>query len=473
MRAGRNHLPFLLIFILIVSPFLTAIPARGQGYSVTLSISVITMPQKGQSSGMQTLQTAVWNYINLTINPYPGGVISLVAYYGNTPPPNTSVMNYYEWSYSPSNGSWTDPLYHTYIDPSLSSASSNLISFAAGMQSKADTGIWTLRIMAGNTVINQTEFNVVQPSIGLTTSNPTFEITIPPFQNVNVSSSAFNEADILQNTGSLPETITFSFYSLGSFITTTVNNTKLLPGESISGYIVVRAEDWSPQLFYFNGTVQATFSGLIPNQTEEQLIPTVQFPLDGSIVVGRAGYDVAQVSNITVQYRKYADAPAGLDSALVYYISGNGSAVVTFTGNGVNILYVSDGQENTSSKLGMVLSPGSETAVRVEFEPQNGISNATVTMTVSIPGTPVSRSFTTSISISGTAHIRRTGDASPFPIGIPVLFGIGAVIATMVCMIVIMRKHRIHSGRKQGGARNSTSGERKAKPIRPRKGWNR
>jgi hypothetical protein len=456
LNGMKPLIPAIIIFSLIAIPFFVF----AGSVSVTVSMQVISMPGSAEYSGMPLLQTDVWNYVNLTITPFPSGEINLISYYGNTLPSNRSQLNYYEWSYSPSNSTFYDPLYGTYVNNTLSQASSNLITFAAGMFDKAYAGTWTLEIFAGSTLIYNTSFYVEQPEVGMVSSSPTFDITVTPFTPSSVNSSAFGEAELVKNSGSLPETVQFQFNT--SFISVNGNDTSLMPGQSKNFYLTVNAGSWSPQIIPFSGTVTASFSNQIPKQGDEQVIPRIQMPMGGQITVGLPGYDVSVFSNISVQYQRTMTAAAGKLSTLSIYLTGKNTVQVSVSTVDLTLKFASAGNQNSTSNITLTLNPAEEMRVLIGIVPYQHATQGEIITTVSMPDSPVSRSFTTYVTISGTNLTSPVKNQATAQTNLPLLGGIAAFLAAMVAVFMMRRKKSVKVEEK--GRRDR---------IKPRKGWER
>lgn len=475
----------LLTAALTAALFMATPVARAQTTtSVSLSIQDIYSHGSNAFNGVPEMVTGVWNYLNISVTPALSGPLNLVAFYGSALPSNKSVLNYYEWSYSPLNGSWYDPVYGCYVNSSLSSVSGGEYSFAAGMFDKANAGEWNLYVMNGSSFVTAASFYVSEPSVGMTFSAPTFQLVVPPYTVTTVNSSLWSQYASTTNTGSIPETITFTFPS-ESFIDATENTVVLQPGAAINHNIVVSSGSWSPQLIPFTGTVTASFSGLIYVANSTQLTPDVQFPLSGTIEVGHSGYTISQIQNVTVQFRQSISAQYNRQTTETLFVSGSGLTDISVQAAGLKVLYISYADQNSTSSIAVNLVNGSEIQVLIGFVADQKKQSGTITLTFTVPGSPLSKTFTTQVAVTGvpassTSPPHNTLTSANITAA---AFAAAAVLATAAAMILISRQHGRRRPEKESSKKvqtgqnvNRNARMRKYKgpeEIKPRKGWNR
>jgi len=88
--------------------------------------------------------------------------ISILAYKGDTIPDvqNRSIKNYYRWEYN--NGRWLDKSGYEsfYIRPSQCKKNGHTYSFYIGLDGRADTGDWTIKISVDNKDVYSSPLNV-------------------------------------------------------------------------------------------------------------------------------------------------------------------------------------------------------------------------------------------------------------------------------------------------------------------------
>lgn len=482
VRNNKNFSFAIMALVLIAASFTFGSSYAAASTSVGISMHVISSPTNSSVNGIPLLLTDVWNYVNVTIQPNPTEGVSLIAFYGNTVPSNRTPLNYYEWAYSESNNSWYDPIYGNYVNVSLSSVHGNEYSFVSGMYDKADVGTWTLEIFNGSNFIDQLEFDVSQPAIGLVVSAPAFDVVVEPFTNNAVNSSEFGELEMTKNSGSIPETVTFNFGASNSFISATLNNLTVQPGETVYHSITVYARNWSPQIINFSGTVTAEFTDQIQGQNYAQYVPDVQFPVNGAIYVGHEGYAIYALSNVTVQFRSSATAAYGEMDIIGIYLSGNGPVTVNVSSSALKVLFVSGGNENYTSSVSFVLSKGTETEVKIGFEPVEDRTTGWITAVVSIPGSPVSKSFVTKVSVTGIpSSAGHGGVASQDANFSSLMLSTTALVSALLAVILIRRTHgRAHIAQKgkkiptrDTNARGRRDSVNRSERIKPRKNWER
>lgn len=460
--------------------------AAQSGVSVVLSLQVTSSAAHDSYNGFPEMFTGVWNYLNMSMSIQPGGNLNLIAFYGSSPPSNRTIMNYYEWSYSQANNSWFDPIYGSYVNSSSSSFNNGVYSFVCGMFDKAYSGEWTLDIMNGSSPVASVNFYVTEPSAGMTFSAPDFQLVVAPYTYSTVSSSNWSQYALTTNTGSIPETISFAFPSQ-NYVSATGNSVVLQPGQSLDHYVEVTAGNWTPQLLLFSGTVTASFTGVINANDSAQYTPVVQFPLSGTIEVGHYGYALGELQNVTVQFRQSISAVYSKAAVEEFYLSGSGQTDVTVKSSSVSILYVSGEGYNSTSSIQIVLPGGSEVPVLIGFDANQKVSSASISITLSAPGSPLTKTFSTQITVTGLPAYSPSpkGSSQIFGNAVADIFAALAVLATACAMVAISR---LHSGpgktvrprkNKAGGSvpnrnrKHLVRSYRGPEEIRPRKGWNR
>ncbi len=478
----------LISAIVVAAAMLSSMSAASaqSGISVALSLQVTSSSAHDSYNGLPEMISGVWNYLNLSISPEPGGNLNLVAFYGSFLPSNKTIMDYYEWSYSSGNNSWFDPVYGSYVNSSSSSAANGFYSFVCGMFDKAYPGEWTLELMNGSTMMTSVSFYVTEPSAGMTFSAPDFELVVAPYTYSTVSSSNWSQYAMTTNTGSIPETISFSFPSQ-DYMSATANTIVLQPGQSLNHFIVVTSGNWTPQLILFSGTVTASFTGVISANDSAQYTPVVQFPLSGTIEVGHSGYVLGEVQNVTVQFRQSISAAYARQSSELIYLSGSGVTDVSVASSSASILYISGEGQNSTNTIQIVLPNGTEVPVLIGFKADERVSAATISITLSAPGSPFTKTFSTQVAVTGLpANSSGPGGTNQiFGNVVADVFAGLAVLATAASMIVISRLHprsvrpvKVKKNESAGPVANRNRKEllrsyKGPEEIKPRKGWNR
>jgi len=480
MPHPKKHKLQIAVIILVMAAILSFLPeyvSASTPYSVGISVTPLHSKAAASSGGEPLLYTGVWNYVNITVNPFPAS-LNITAFLGNAFPENGSMLDLYEWSYSSLNKSWYDPLYNSFINASLSEIGNGTFSFVCGMYDKAISGTWTMQLTVNSTMIYEGSLAVSQPSVGLTVSAPDFSIYANPFETSLLNSSTWQETAMIQNTGDLPETIGASFNSTQSYIQLAENGIVLQPGSATYSSLIVNAGNWSPQVIPFSGFVVASSSGAISVGNNAQLIPEVDFPISGDIIVGHYGYVLGTFANFTIEYEHSLSLVYGRMGIEKIYLTGNGTIQIGASlSSPFALAYISSGSANGTTPLTLQMLPYREYLVTVGFREGRPATAGTLSLTLFLPNSPQTRSYAASIAVTGLPSQKAEGGVSAHPEGeFAIAFAAFAVLATAAIMLFIRKRHgeRIPSGRRDSIS-NSLKGNSRSRngSIRHRKDWGR
>jgi hypothetical protein len=155
---------------------------------------------------------------------------------------------------------------------------------------------------------------------------------------------------------------------------------------------------------------------------------------------------------------------------------------VTVSSSDLKVMFVSGGSESYSSSVSFVLPSGAEIDVKIGFEAEQMKTSGSITAVVSIPGTPVSRSFLAEVSVTGLPASSGHGTAARQDANVSLLvLSTSALVSVLLAVILIRRAHgRTHIDRKKseisagrGGARRRGKTGNRSEQIKPRRNWER
>jgi len=160
---ARGKLKILVIFILILIPLLLS----GLATSEASLMDDVIFKEPHVSLDNSVLIVGRFHYFDVILEDDRDN-ICIIAYVGDSLPDfeDRSYKNYYRWEYD--NGAWKDIGGHesSYIDSSKCQKENHTYSFYIGIDSKADKGQWTIKIIVDNEEMSSTPSFVVVADFG-------------------------------------------------------------------------------------------------------------------------------------------------------------------------------------------------------------------------------------------------------------------------------------------------------------------
>jgi len=438
-----------LFLILTVGLPVFAGSARAAG--ATLGLHMVGEPP-GFDAGVPVLVAGVWHQVTVNLTSTLSAPLTIRAVLPGSGTP--SPANTYEWARYPSNDSWADVRYGTFLQVDLSSDDGLHVIFGVGIDGQANPGTWTFTASSGASTLVVQSVEVQAPRVAYGISAADFQFRVDPFTAADVSSQTGSQHLRLIDQGNVPLRLTVSFDVLRSQLSLENPSVITHPGSESLYHLHLAAGPMPPQIVRVNGLANVSVLYVIPSSGSTLLVPTFQQPFGASVQVGRSGYALKIVGGVVFQTLDTVRVDYGSRAIWQVYITGSQDVSFDASSSGVRILGVASSGSGITLPTTLALSAGSEYPLSVQIE-ANQAGPATVTFSLHLLATGEVQSFTTTIVVNG-------GPAGISNAAVTYLWIIGSVGASIVFGFVAFSqwKHRRRGGSERS---HSSPGESKAK----------
>lgn len=391
MRIGvKAVLALLLLSALSLVP-----PAKAE--TITVSLAMPGEPPLSNSNGQPILVAGIWHRITVDLETLATSTIALEA--SSTSALSWDMTSFYRWERNESVGTWTDPLYDTFIDPSLSSSDGTTLVFYAGVDAGALTGTWRLRVFRDASIVDERLFEVQAPRISYGLSVADFVFRVAPFTEAQISTESTSKYIRLINEGNVPLRLQATFDLLQERLTVTNPDEVAHVSKDARYYLFLSLDPRPPQIIGIEGTARVEVQHIIPSPGAAQIIPSFENEFGVKVIVGRIGYQVEAIGNVIFQ--TITDLQADYSSMVAWQVFLTGSQQVSMdvTVSGVRLLGVYQGSERLT--LPAVITPNPDTELPITVQVMTDIPNieAQVMFDLVLLATGDNRTFITIINV--------------------------------------------------------------------------
>lgn len=373
----------------------------------------------------------IWHFVNITLDNEVDKV-SIVFYHGDNPVDleYRNETNYYKWEYS--YGNWDDVQHSTsYIILNYCDHSTDFYSFYIGLDQYAETGNWTIELLADDEQIHLEQIYVDKAVVSLGLKTVPVTIRAEPFtEDEYVSEESFT----VENDGNVPMELSVIYGVYEDIFSTLDFNEFLKPGETARFGIQLHSEStWGPGKITIkagDASVKGDVLYIIPPKKLVSLIESnLLIGLPINIYVGHSDYELEFLTGeIVFQYEETLDIYLDEIKNIYTYLSGNGNVTVRITGENLEILNVFSGGTEVGYNFTVNSINTSEHSIVVRIKGVRPNSTAYLRYDLEIDGEH--QTFTTTINV---------GSSQPIDVIDTTLFiGLGLILCIVIILVYIL-----------------------------------
>lgn len=368
---------------------------------VGLDLHVAGESPLSNSLGHPVLVAGIWHDLAVTLPSATQSSLTLEASARDAS--GQDMTSYYRWVRSEANDTWSDPLYGTFVLPSLSSSDGSVAQFRLGVDASALPGDWDLRIVQDGTLLALETLEVREPLVDFGISAADFTFRVEPFEPAVVSSEDLSQYLRIINNGNVPLELNVSFDILQSRLEVTNPVDVAHLGEDVRYYLRLNLDPRPPQMISVQALAHVNSLYIIPSPGSSQIIPSFESPFDVEVIVGRTGYQVETLGNVIFQTLQELRADHNALVTWQVFLTGSQQVSLDVLVDKATLVSVTQGQEELIPPV--VLSPTAEAELALTLQVKANVpdTRAEVTFVLRLLGTEDQRTFVTTIVVGPRA----------------------------------------------------------------------
>jgi hypothetical protein len=439
----------LFLLLLIAGCLWSAEPARAAATDFT--IHMLGEVPLATSGGVPILVAGIWQELSINLSAPVGSVAINATLPGATP---EGFRTTYRWTWDAATGTWSDPLYGTFIRPDLSSLDGLHLTFVVGLDAQATPGLWRFVVFEGNAASANLDVAVEAPVLSYALSSADFSLQAEPFTPADLSSRPLGQYIRVVNQGNVPLRLVASFDVLQGELSIE-NPTDVAHVYSDARYYVrLTAGPHPPSIIQVEGVSRIEALHVVPSSGAAVINPSLEGTFSLTLEVGRSGYEVKVVGNVVFQTLESVRADYGAIATWQVYLTGEQNVSLSIDVANARFVGAFAGGNPLSFPTTLAVSRDAEVPVTVQVAADRP-GTARVTFTIHLLTTGDTRTFTTSILV--------TGGPPPSDPTAAYLWILGSIAAAFVFGLAGVSQWRAHHVRKTV---SSASGGR------PKRGYN-
>ncbi len=376
---------------------IVSLAATATAESVEISLHVAGENPLFNSLGHPVLVAGIWHDLTVTL---PSATLTSLSLEASARGASVQDMtSYYRWERAEANDSWSEPLYDTFIAPSLSSSTASETVFRLGVDSSALVGTWDLRIVQDGDLLALETLEVREPVVSLGISVADFTFRVEPFQAADVSSEDLAQYLRILNEGNVPLNLDVSFDILQSRLEVANPVDVAHISEDVRYYLRLDLDPRPPQVIAVEGVAHVNSLHIIPSPGAAQIIPSFESPFDVTVIVGRTGYQVETLGDVIFQTLQELRADHNALVTWQVFLTGSQEVSLDITAEGATLVDVLRGEESLTPPVVLSPTPSAELALTLQVKTNVPDTRAEITFTLRLLGTQDERTFVTTIVV--------------------------------------------------------------------------
>jgi hypothetical protein len=415
--------------------------------------------------GTPILVAGIWHEVSVNLSATVGSVAINATLPGATP---DGIRTTYRWTWEAATGTWSDPLYDMFIRPDLSSAAGLRVTFVVGLDARAMAGLWRFLVFEGNALSASLDVAVEAPVLSYGLSAADFDFQVEPFTATDLSSRPSGQYIRVTNQGNVPLRLAGSFDVLQGELSIE-NPTDVAHVYSEARYYVrLAANPHPPSLIEVRGISRIEALYVVPSSGAATINPSVEGTFSLALRVGRSGYAVKVVGNVVFQTLESIRADYGTIATWQVYLTGQQNVSLSIDVSNARFVGAFARGEALSFPATLAVSGNTEMPVTVQVQADRP-GAASVTFTIHLLTTGDTRTFTTSILVTGGPPALDPTAAS--------LWILGSIAAAVVFGFVSVSQWRARRIRGAGRVSSASGGRSKRgynyrRRMRNQRRWN-
>lgn len=448
-RAAIPILALIIISSLVAFPYTS--PAAGEGTD-TVSINIPYCPPRiNASTGNPALVAGVYHNLSVNIGQNFSSV-NVSVFRGDT-----------TFSFLYSGGNWMPPIGNeSLLDIKHSAVTNTTILFVMGLPLGSLSGNWNISVYVDGGEFYSGFITVEVPYPHFSMATPDFEFRVDPFTNEVLYPTVDTYRVRLVNPGNVPLEIQPEFESFENMFDITNASGIFTPLEQRNLHLSFTVPSWSPRIIKTHGSVIGTPLFIIPSKPGTANInSSYKQSFNVEIDVVRQGYELLDLGDITVQYKKTLYADYNSEIGLDLFFVGTKDITLDISTESIRLDRISLENATVSSPVPIHLTNTSERHMHITLNTSSPQITSMVEYHLEAVDSSLSRDFYTEVVV-GSRPVK------PFDSSFYInMIGISLFLIFLIVLVgyagVLYRKHRKEQNEK-------TDEEREKAIHRARKG---
>lgn len=393
MRRARLG-PSLLLLLLLLG----GLPFGGSAQAAVTGITIRMVDEAPLSTpgGTPILVAGIWHELSLDLSSPVDSVAVNATLPGATP---DGMRTTYRWTWDAA-GTWSDPLYDTFIRPDLSWSDGARLTFVIGVDAQATPGLWRFVVFEGSAPATALDVAVEAPVLSYGLSAADFNLQVEPFTAAVRSSRPTGQYIRVANQGNVPLRLAVSFDLLESELSLeNPVDVAHVYSEAIY-YVQLASSPRPPSVIEVHGVSRVEALHVVPSSGATTINPSVEGTFSLHVRVGRSGYAIQVIGNIAFQTLETVRVDYGAIVTWQVFLTGGQSVSLSIAASNARLVGAFAGGALLSLPATLPLSADSEYPVTVQVE-ANQPGTASVTFTIRLLTTGETRTYTTSVLVTG------------------------------------------------------------------------
>ena len=379
----------LVLIILVLPPASVLGDGMRDGTSVSINLPY-SAPRVNASTGNPAMVAGVYHNLSVGIG-HPFSRVN-VSFSRDL----VTISFLYDsgnWSVS---GNESSPL----LDKSHSHADADSIMFVLGLPLSSETGDWNLSVAVDGDLSYRGYVSVELPYPHFSMAAPDFVFRVDPFTNEVLYPTVDTYRVRLVNPGNVPLEIHPEFESFENMFSITNATGTFTPLEQRYLYLSFTVPAWSPRIIKTHVSVVGTPMFVIPTAPGTANInSSFKQTFNVEIDVVRRGYELIDLGDVTVQYKKTLYADYNAEIYLDLFFTGVKNITLDVETESIRLDGVTLENRSVSSPVFIELTNTSEKHMRLTLNTSSPQITATVDYHLQAFDLSVSRDFRTEVVV--------------------------------------------------------------------------
>ena len=300
-----------------------------------------------------------------------------------------------------SEGNWTAPVGNeSLLDIGHCYAGTTAALFVMGVPLGSSIGNWTLSVDVDGSPFYSGFITVEVPYAHFSMSTPDFVFRVDPFTNEVLYPTVDTYKVRLVNPGNVPLEIHPDFESFDNMFSITNATGIFIPLEQRELHLSFTVPSWSPRIIKTHVSVVGTPLFIIPSKPGTANInSSYKQTFDVEIDVVRQGYELLDLGNVTVQYKKTLYADYNTDIGLDLFFTGVKDITLDVSTESIRLDKITLENATVSAPVSLSLTNTSERHMHLSLNTSSPQITAFVEYHLETTDSTVSRNFHTEIVV--------------------------------------------------------------------------
>ncbi len=387
-----KYTAIVLISMLLISSVFCIPQTESQAADTQGAVSInlpYSAPRINATTGNPAVVAGVYHNLSVNVS-HSFSSVNVSISRGNT-----------AFHYLYSDGNWTPPAGNeSLLDTSHSHAYNTTVLFVLGVPLMSETGEWNLNVDVDNTSFYSGEVTVEVPYAHFSMATPDFVFRVDPFTNEVLYPTVNTYKVRLVNPGNVPLEIRPDFESFGDRFSITNATGIFTPLEQRELHLSFTVPAWSPRIIKTHVSVVGTPLFIIPSEPGMANInSSYKQTFNVEIDVVRQGYQLLDLGDVTVQYKKTLYADYNTEIGLDLFFTGVKDISIGINTESIRLDRIILENKTVSSPVFLKLTNTSEKHMHLTMNTSSPQITAMVEYHLETTDSAISRDFHTEVVV--------------------------------------------------------------------------